>query len=269
MTKQDILLIHGTFGNGGNWGDFGTELERRGYRVHRPTQRFHGNPREVDLWSNAEKIGKLGLQDYVADLVSLVESMDTPPIIAGHSLGGLLAQLVGARVAHRGQILLATAPAWGFWRVDVAPALLWARYLPQWIGGRPMYPMAKWAWDRYVCNTLPAELGDPFYDTLCAESGTAYRQMVLWHLDPHRRAKVDYEASDTPVLVVAGAEDKCTTPRVNKLTARKYGDRATYVEIPSSDHMVVAGPALPHALRAIDDWVARHDLAAEVPAAAS
>jgi alpha-beta hydrolase superfamily lysophospholipase len=262
MAKQDLLLIHGTWGNGGNWGDFGLELEQRGFHVHRPTLRYHGNPKEVDIWSNAQKIGRLGLLDYVHDLGALVETMQTPPIIVGHSLGALIAQLLAARVQHRGQILLGTAPAWGMRTTDLTPLLIWLRYLPQWLGRRPMYPVSKKVWDKYLVNTLPHDISDPFYDTLCAESGTAYRQMVLWFLDPRRQSKVDYQASDSPVLVVAGSADKCTVPRLNKVTADRYGERGTYVEIPGADHMMTAGPALTLTLQAIDNWLDQHDLTA-------
>jgi pimeloyl-ACP methyl ester carboxylesterase len=261
MPEQDLLLIHGTWGNGDNWGDFKTELEDRGFRVHCPTQRYHGNPKDVDIWSNAQRIAKLSLLDYVADLCALVETMETPPIIVGHSVGGLLAQLVGARVPNRGLILLGTAPAWGFPpNYDPTVLRIWARYLPQMIGSKPMYPVDKRAWDRFICNETPSEIGDPFYDSLCAESGTVYREIALWFVDRKRAAKVDYRAHPSPVVVIAGELDKCTPPRVNKLTVRKYGQRARYVEIPGSDHMMEAGAFLPLTMAAIDLWLNDHQL---------
>jgi pimeloyl-ACP methyl ester carboxylesterase len=260
MTTQDVILIHGTWGNGTGWGPFAEALEERGFRVHAPTARYHGDPKDVDIWSNAQKIAKLGLLDYIADLQALADTLETPPLIIGHSLGGLLAQMLGNRVDHRGLILLGTAPAWGFQNLDLKPTLLWARYLPQWIGGKPMYPVSKDVWDDYICNRTPREISDPFYDTLCAESGTAYRQMVMWYLDRKRQAKVDYHLSDTPVLIIVGEDDKCTVPRISRLTARKYGHRATYVEIPDADHMVTVGAAKPLTFKAIDEWIARHEL---------
>ncbi|MCO1575703.1 alpha/beta hydrolase [Crossiella sp. SN42] len=260
MAKQDLILIHGTWGNGENWGEFGTELQARGFRVHRPTARHHGNPRQVDVWANAQRMTKLGLLDFVADYAELVGRMATPPIIVGHSLGALLAQLLAARVPHRGQILLGTAPAWGMHTFDLAPMALWGRYLPRWLAGQPMYPVSKKVWDSHICNATPREISDPFYDSLCAESGTVYRQMVLWFLDHKRRAKVDYRASDAPVLVIAGELDKCTVPRIGRVTARKYGARGSFVQIPGADHMMNAGTHLPGTLKAIDDWLDRHQL---------
>jgi pimeloyl-ACP methyl ester carboxylesterase len=43
------------------------------------------------------KIASLSLRDYTDDLVRFVNSLDHPPLLIGHSMGGLLAQLVAAR----------------------------------------------------------------------------------------------------------------------------------------------------------------------------
>ena len=94
MNKGNILLIHGTWCNGGNWGEFASEFERRGYKIYAPTNRYHGKAEDIDIWGSAQKVSKVGLLDYVSDLVELVDEMDSPPIVMGHSVGALLAQLV-------------------------------------------------------------------------------------------------------------------------------------------------------------------------------
>lgn len=258
--RDDILLIHGTWCNGDNWGDVVPELESRGFTVHAPSLRHHGSPSEIDVWAEAQKVAKVGLLDYVADLAALVREMDSPPIIAGHSVGALLAQLLGARVPNRGLILLGPAPSWGMWNMDPAPTILWGRYLPQWLSGGPMYPCSWKAWENYVCNSIPQEDAESYYATLCAESGTAYREMVLWYCDRKRAAKVDFAAISGPVLVIAGSVDKVTVPRICRRTAVKYGERGTYVELSGSDHMMTVGPYLEQTLDAIDGWLEKNGL---------
>lgn len=82
---KDIILIHGTWCDGSVWGEFATELEKLGLRVHTPSLRYHDLPyKEVE-----EKVAKVSLNDYVEDIVELVESLDEPPIVLGHSLGGI------------------------------------------------------------------------------------------------------------------------------------------------------------------------------------
>jgi hypothetical protein len=95
---KHAVLIHGTWGRGDSWGPARTAFEERDYTVHTPTLRHH----ELPLAEGATKIAPLSLRDYVDDLVALVESIDSPPLLVGISLGGLLAQLVAARTDHAG-----------------------------------------------------------------------------------------------------------------------------------------------------------------------
>ncbi|MFC9914706.1 hypothetical protein [Streptomyces sp. NPDC127197] len=81
--------------------------------------------------------------------------------------------------------------------------------------------------------------------------------MSLWCLDPRQNARVDFDAVDAPVLVVTGSEDKCTVPRIGRVTAKKDGSRGTYVELVGSDHIMTVGTFMPRTLAAIDTWA--HD----------
>lgn len=260
MSGNHVLLIHGTWCNGDNWGAFATEMERRGFTVHAPSYRHHGAPGKADIWGNAQKVAAVGLLDYVADLVALVRTMDGPPIVVGHSVGALLAQLVAARCETRGLVLLGPAPGAGMFSLYPSAVRLWGRYLPQWILGKPMYPVSYGAWKKLICNSLPEDISAAYYSTLCAESGTAYRQMIFWFLDPLQSSRVDYAAVKAPVLVIGGSEDKCTPPGMCRATARKYRNFGAYVELEGSDHMMTVGPYMLPTLAAMDGWMRRYQL---------
>lgn len=131
MSSNHILLIHGTWCNGKNWAGFAAEMESRGFTVHMPNYRYHGKPGDIDVWGNAQKVAKVGLLDYVADLVGLVNTLDSPPIVVGHSVGALLAQLVAARCPTRGLVLLGPAPTAGMFSMYPSAMFLWGRYLPE------------------------------------------------------------------------------------------------------------------------------------------
>ncbi len=264
MNKQHILLIHGTWCNGNNWGEFATELEQRGFTVHTPTLRHHGAPGMIDISAEAQKVAKLGLLDYVADLAELVDTMDSPPIIVGHSLGALIAQLLAARIPNKGVVLLGPAPTAGMFSMYPSMVRLWARYLPQWLLRKPMHPVSWRPWVELICNTQPREIQESYYATLCAESGTAYFEMALWFLDTGRAAHVDFASVKAPVLVITGSEDKCTVPRIGRVTAKKYGQQGSYVELEGSDHMMTLGRFMPATLAAIDKWLLENDIAPSV-----
>ncbi|ORA31984.1 esterase/lipase family protein [Mycobacterium aquaticum] len=95
-----VVLIHGTWGRGDSWAPARAAFEGRGYTVHTPTLRHH----ELPLEDGADKVAAVSMRDYTDDLVSLVDSLDSPPLLVGLSLGGLLAQLVAARARHAGVV---------------------------------------------------------------------------------------------------------------------------------------------------------------------
>jgi len=79
--KKNLLLIHGTWQTDEFWNEAIPEFERLGYTVHAPVLRYHDLP----LMEGAEKIASLSLLDYTQDLVDFAETLDTPPLIIGHS----------------------------------------------------------------------------------------------------------------------------------------------------------------------------------------
>jgi pimeloyl-ACP methyl ester carboxylesterase len=98
-TKQ-VVLIHGAWSRGEQLALTRAAFEERGYTAHTPTLRHH----ELPLNEGATKIASLSLGDYSDDLVGFVNSLDSPPLLVGHSMGGLLAQLVAARTRHAGLV---------------------------------------------------------------------------------------------------------------------------------------------------------------------
>ena len=95
---KHVVLIHGSWGRGELWASARAAFEERGYTAHTPTLRHH----ELPLHEGAMKIASLSLRDYTDDLVAFVTSLASPPLLVGHSMGGLLAQLVVTPVSSSG-----------------------------------------------------------------------------------------------------------------------------------------------------------------------
>lgn len=85
--NREIVLIHETWCADNIWGEFATGLRQMEYTVHTPSFRYYDLPYQDCL----NKVGTVTLQDYRDDLVALIESLNQPPLILGHSLGCLVA----------------------------------------------------------------------------------------------------------------------------------------------------------------------------------
>lgn len=88
-----VVLVHGITGNGLNWGLVAQLLaERAGtgsIRVLAPDLRGRGD--------SPVRPGPLGLDVHVQDLAELAGTLPAAPLVVGHSLGGAVTALFGAR----------------------------------------------------------------------------------------------------------------------------------------------------------------------------
>lgn len=231
------------------------EFEARGYTVHTPTLRHH----ELPLAEGAPKIASLSLLDYVDDLVSLVESLDSPPLIIGHSMGGLLAQLVAARTDHVGLVAACPAPVGmgGVNRVGMRITYRHFRRPRQWTKAVHL----DWEVARSgVAQNLPEAAAREIYaDLVCESRRVLFWELVYPRLDRRRAAAVDFNAITTPVLVIAGEHDRIVPARGVRKVPGRYRN-ARYVEISGADHMVFSGDTLPLTMGHIDKWLAENQL---------
>ena len=105
-----ILFIHGT--NAGPWtmANFLGHFEALGYRCLSPAYRHHDKPPSDE--TTARLVGT-SIADYVDDVAAAVATLDRPPILFGHSLGGIIAQKLAARGLARAIVLLNGSVNWG------------------------------------------------------------------------------------------------------------------------------------------------------------
>ncbi|AEF40668.1 alpha/beta hydrolase [Hoyosella subflava] len=254
---KHVVIVHGTWGSGSFWVEARAAFEERGFVVHTPTLRHH----ELPLLAGSTQVATVSLTDYTDDLVELCESLDSPPLLVGASLGGLLVQLVAARTPHVGVVAACPAPAAGIFNLYPSMLRLFARHFAQprpW--AKPLFP--EWeGWEWGCANTQPPEVARDMFAELVCESGRAYCEMALPWLDRRKAARVNFDAVKGPVLVVGGELDRVVVPAIGRATAKKYAN-ATYIEIPASDHMVLFGAALPTTMGHIDRWMESNKIAA-------
>lgn len=173
---KHVVLIHGAWGRGEQWAAVRAAFEELGYKGHAPTLRYH----QLPMHEGAIKIAPLSLRDYTDDLVGFVSALDSPPLLVGHSMGGLLAQLVAARTRHAGVVAACPAPAAGIW--GLTPVALRVS-LPHLLRPRPWAkswcPPSFEQFRRWIANTQTKDIARETYDGLVCESGRYVWEMFL------------------------------------------------------------------------------------------
>ncbi|MFN2359841.1 MAG: alpha/beta fold hydrolase, partial [Marinobacter sp.] len=87
-------------------------FEQAGYRVEAPSLPLHVDKAGYDDDLRA-RLARTSLQDYVTFLIDRINQLEAPPILVGHSMGGLLAQLLAIRVPCAKLVLLSSAAPGG------------------------------------------------------------------------------------------------------------------------------------------------------------
>lgn len=214
MSQRIVLMIHGAFAGPWCFDGWRTRFEAAGWRVETPWLRHH------EPGADAPALADTGLADYIDDLSSAIADLPAKPVLVGHSLGGLLAQVLAGRGLAEAAVLLAPARPWGIAPTsedEVAAALGLMSVGPFWT--QTLYP----AWEVAAANSLqmlPEAERRPVFDKFGPESGRVLLQTMLWPLDLTRASAV--ENIDCPVWVAAFGEDKVIAPGSVELIAQKY-----------------------------------------------
>jgi pimeloyl-ACP methyl ester carboxylesterase len=82
-----LLFVHGAWHGAWCWDEhFLDFLADRGFRAVALSLRGHGNS------PTDKRLSRCSIADYVHDVVSVAETLPTPPVVIGHSMGGFVAQ---------------------------------------------------------------------------------------------------------------------------------------------------------------------------------
>lgn len=229
-----VVLIHGMWCTGADWGRIVELLAPRGYDCHAPTLPGHEPTADQPL-----RVGSLSLREYGAFLESFVaaQNFSQPPVLIGHSMGGLLAAQLASKVRPLALVLLTPAAPAGINSIKPAPLAAFSRWLCSGRFWRNAHKPTPQRASISVFNGVPRERHAAMYQRMVHESGRAASQIALWWLDFSKAAKLDAKAVTCPVYVVGCGADRLTpAATVRKVAAlfpqasqRHYADRGHWV----------------------------------------
>jgi pimeloyl-ACP methyl ester carboxylesterase len=241
MSLPPLFFIHGMWSRPRVWDGLRARLEAGGYATHAPALPYHdvepGGP-------PAPQLGEIGIGDYVAFLIDVVRQLGVPPVIVGHSMGGMLAQLVAERVQPAGLVLLSPGPTASTGSLGLAPLRTTFGVTTQkgWWKKPTLIDRERARWG--IFNEVPPEIAEREIDALIPDSGRVLFQMAMPWADPAKGAKVDYSRLNMPALVVVGDRDRITPVATARATARQLTGQVDYRELSGVGHWLFHEPVL-------------------------
>lgn len=268
-TPDTIVLVHGLWVTPRSWEHWVTHYEARGFQVLTPA--YPGFEVEVEaLRANPEIIANCSITDTLDHLVSVVEAVEKPPIIMGHSFGGALTQMLLARGLGAAGVAINSAPTEG---VRVNPPSQIKSLFPALNNPAKRHQAVGFTEKQFhyaFTNTLDAEAARAAYDryAIAAPGRWVWDYGLIANFKPgHQETWVDYANDDrAPLLFIAGGEDHIMPPAVNRSNAKKYQRSASltdYLLLEGRSHWTCAEPGWEEVADTALDWALTHHRAVD------
>lgn len=254
---RPIVFIHGAFCGGWAFDSFRKPFEEAGFETHAPNLPHH--ERGGDL----ECLAQSGIKDFAEAIVDYARHLGAPPILVGHSMGGLVAQIAATRLETAGLVLIGSSPPWGVTPTTLDEAAnafgvamlgdYWRRPIA------PDYPIAR----RTTLNRLPRDEARRAFAKFVPESGRAMAETVHWWLDHAMSSAAPVFRIAAPVLAMAGGQDRVNpTTTLRRLVNRFPSGQAELHEFDAMSHWLIGEPEWRLVADATLDWLARKGLGA-------
>lgn len=245
-----IVFVHGAFCGGWAFDGFREHFESAGFETHAPNLPHH--ERGADL----EALAQTGLKEYAHAIAAYAQDLRAPPVLIGHSLGGLVVQLAAMQVPVAGMALLAPSAPWG-----VLPTTLeehgnhlglsmlgdyWRRPIP------PDYRVAR----SNTLDRLSREDARRSFARFVPESGRAVREAMQWWLDHSMASQAPVYRIAAPVLALAGGRDRVNpASTVRRVVTRFPNGQAHFHEFPAMSHWLVGEPESEDVAAFVLEWL--------------
>jgi len=257
--RTPLMLIHGAWLSSASWQNFADYFGDRGFAVSAPEwPRKEGEV--ADLRENADEIKGLGLTEIVDHYESLIRATDEPPVLIGHSFGGLIVELLLDRGVGRAGVALSPAPPKGILVLPfsslkaAAPALAH----PSKRHGIVSLTLEEFTYG-FVNTFSPEDAAVAYEKYAVPESGQIFYEAGFANFHLHPPTEVHFKSDDRAPLLIVGADQDHTVPAsLSHKQYEKYGKsdaQTDYIEFAGRPHLMMVAEGWEEIAASIESWL--------------
>ncbi|MEJ6401144.1 alpha/beta hydrolase [Nicoliella lavandulae] len=242
--NKNIVFIHGFMNTGDIWNQWITLFKSLGYTCYAPTWINHSKQDSEDIKAATS------FEDVLLQYVHFIDSLDTKPILIGHSLGGIIVQKLINMDKGAAGITIASGPANNI----AAFNLDWLISNLKMLGPFSKDPilMDKNWYNKYVTNELSMSDTEKFMKANCIRSSKLIPKTI------NRDGHIDFNKEHAPLLFISGDRDKSQPPIIQLKNVKAYSNANGIVDyhvFNGKTHNIVAQNGWQEVAMFINSWI--------------
>jgi len=255
--KNTIVFIHGMFQNPKSWEKWISYFSEKGYNCLAPAWPLHEGEPSYLRQNPPSGLGELELSDVVASIEEFILKLDEKPVVIGHSVGGLIVQLLANRnMIKAGVAISPVAPNgmldfdWGFFK----NAAIITNPLK---GNEPIYTDLE-SFHESFCNTMTLEETKPYFEQYATHDSRNVLRGCMGEA-----GKIDLDIPHVPLLLIAAEKDQIIPPALTEKNTKAYTDTDSvtdYKEFTNRGHFICGQPGWEEIAVYSYDWLQRQPL---------
>ena len=237
---KNIVLIHGLWMTPLSWENWVKYYSAKGYNVI--AKGWPGLDGDIEqLRRDPSPIATLGIDEIVNHYESIIRGLDSPPIIIGHSFGGLVTQILLDRGLGAAGVAIASAPVKGIILLPFSTLKVSFPALSNPANNHRAEPLSPEQFHYAFTNTLNEEESLKVFERYAVPGPDhVLFQAAFANFNPHAPTAVNFH-NDTraPLLLISGGKDHISPPSVVKANFNLYRKSKAitdYKEFPERSH---------------------------------
>jgi len=238
-SNRSILFITGAFISHEGWKQWQEYFESHGYRtVAPPWPHKNGTAAELRARQGDDRaLARLTLTELIHHYAVEARNFEEKPIIIGHSLGGLITQILVNNGYAAAGVAIHPVPPQGIFPYEFSFLRSAWKSLGLFTSLDKTYLMSFEDFQYAFVNGMPLEMQRKAYEkNVLPESKTVTRGGLT------SAAHVDFKKPHAPLLITSGSNDHIIPAHLNKRNYKRYhqnGSVTDYKEFPGRNHFVL------------------------------
>ena len=259
-----VLFIHGLWLHASSWDPWIELFREAGYEPQAA-----GWPGDGDTVAESrrdpEAIGDHGIDDVVAHVAGIVDTLPSAPILIGHSFGGMIAQKLLGQGRARAAVAIDAAQIKGVLPVPLSALRATLPVFRNPANKHRAVSLTPQQFRFAFANAVPEEESDRLHERWTIPApGRPLFEAAAANFDPHSPAAVDTGNEDRgPLLLIASGRDHTVPESVTRSTLKQYRHSTAVTDLetfPDRGHSLTIDSGWPAVADLCLTWLKEHEL---------